>query len=74
MENYNSLITKMKTETVYFINEFEGIAFKSVPGDKGGFFARTKGSKEFTADFTTTSFNDALVEGKIISESDYLNF
>lgn len=74
MENYNSLIEKMKTETVYFINDFDGIVFKSVPGEQGGFFAKTKGSQEFPADFTTDSFNDALVDGKIISESDYLNF
>jgi hypothetical protein len=74
MENYNSLITKMKTDTVYFINEFEGIVFKSSPGDNGGFYARTKGGQEFTADYTTTSFNDALADAKIISESDYLNY
>lgn len=74
MENYNSLIEKMKTETVYFINEFEGIVYKSVPGEKGGFFAKTKASKEFPADYTTPSFNDALVEGKLITESEYLNF
>lgn len=74
MGNYNSLIEKMKTETVYFINEFEGIVYKSVPGEKGVFFAKTKGGKEFEADYSTPSFNDALAEAKMISEIDYKNF
>jgi len=74
MEKYNALINIMKTETVYFVNEFEGIVFKSKPGEQGGFYAKTKGCKEFVADYTTKSFQDALADGNIISESDYLEY
>ena len=72
MERYNEMINKMEVQDVYFINDFEGVAYRSTP--KGDFYGKTINGKEFKADYSSPIFNDALVEGKEISKEDYNKF
>ena len=72
MEKYNEMINKMEVQDVYFINDFEGVAYRSTP--KGDFYGKTKNGKEFKADYSSSIFNDALAEGKEISKESYNKF
>lgn len=54
---------------VYFLNSFEGVAFKSIPD--GGYEAKLKGGKPYSIEIGAEPLTQAFLEGNVISKEQY---
>lgn len=67
------LFKKLRTETVYFRNEFEEVVIRSDPS-KEYFYVKFKGKKEFIAKSGSSVVADAIISENIISKAEYDNY
>ena len=67
------LISKFENqEEVHFINESEEMVFRANP--KQGFQAKKKGGKPFNVKIGNEYLTDAISEGKLITEKEFINY
>jgi hypothetical protein len=67
------LFKKLRTETVYFRNEFEEAVIRSDPS-KEYLYVKFKGEKEFLAKKGSSVVVDAIISENIISKVEYDNY
>lgn len=60
---------KLIKQTVYLLNEHEGIVIRSEPN--GDFFAKIKGYKEYKIDHDTDTVYEAILDQKEITKEEY---
>lgn len=68
-----SFSTKILTQEVFFINDYEDMAFKSVP-ENGTFMAKIKGEEEFQAHPESQVLTDAILMPQEITAAQYASW
>ena len=68
------LRTRMIDQMVLLENSFEGIAIKRLSGPGGAFFAKPKGEPEYFIKRSSQVVVEALFEGKLLTEAEYINY
>ena len=71
MNNYNRIIQKLHTETVYLLNSFEGVVMKLLPGENAPIFAKFPGRQEYRISHNANLFADTLREANEITQEQY---
>jgi hypothetical protein len=54
---------------VYFLNSFDGVAFKSIPD--GGYEAKLKNGKPYAIEIGAEPLTQAFLEGNVITKEQY---
>lgn len=57
---------------VYFLNSFDGVAFKSIPN--GGYEAKVKGGQPYAIEIGAEPLAQAFLEGNVITKEQYETF
>lgn len=72
LQKYEALLRKLANkEQDYFVNEFESIAFKSIP-ETGSYKARTKGGgEEYTLTYQANVVKQAILDAVEITKEEY---
>ena len=72
IEGYNRIRAKLLNgENVYFVNQTEEIAIKyAIPGIIGKF----KGGIKYSIQYSSKVVVDGMMEGKEITEEDFINY
>ena len=70
---YPELIEKMRNQDVYLEHPVQEVVIRYV-SSTGKFFAKRKGSHEWSLHFSTETVNECLLEANEITEKEYGNY